>query len=852
MRLLRRLLIFLFLCSCSYAQFATVSGTVVDSSGQAWAGGTFTLVFTPSPYNPATPVFQGSIYFTKSFSGSLSSTGTYSVTNVPRSDYITPVGTYWSLTVCPAATASCYTVAPTTVNSASYTLNATPPPISINPNPNSFSSAYSNSEISGGAPGTLYFNLTDSNYHVCQSGNPCTLWMALATYNGNPVFTTVTAQAVNGVLNATQFTGSDIGAKINAAVAYLNAANQCGTIIVPPGNYDYTITIVKPACDIIEGQTAGQQDVPGYPGTALVYTGTGVGLVIADNSNTDRDNGGLRHIGIFGPAASGSTIGVYVGGDPAGVISPSTDTAPQQTIYDAYISGFGIGLKVGNNASFLTIDGNTSFDDDGIGYEFPSGISGSSEQQRLINLQFTNNLNGSVVSDAAANSGDIRFIGDSFDYSNGATSTQTTPVTTPEVSGGGIFVGCHFEHWNGPFIDNTTYGGNIDVVDSKFLEQSTAAVTDPEMIKDGNANAGVTLKNNGYISAHTTTYVLDYTYPGTPGTNYAVPAITISNALGGIYSTNIGLLSNLAANGSGQAIANATYNSGFSVSNGFYVPNTLATSSVSQNSPNLNFIDNVWNSTNSASEPEGWYINAQQYGGGSALFLNHTNLYTTADNQYVVQNCNEQTGSVVALCEYAFNNGAQSWLIGPDASSYFRIYDNTTGTLPIQIAPTTDYVNFHTQDFFYAGATLESGQTFNLSSGIVPGFSVGNNLANYLTLAGAASGSAPTITCGGSDTNVSCNLVPKGTGTVQANGLTVATQGSNGLSAGTITISSSTSGTHTFTTAYTSAPVCVASENSSSPTALTFGVTSSTTTVTVTLSASGSGTFTWQCFPAEN
>ena len=217
-----------------------------------------------------------------------------------------------------------------------------------------------------------------------------------------------------------------------------------------------------------------------------------------------------------------------------------------------------------------------------------------------------------------------------------------------------------------------------------------------------------------------------------------------------------------------------------------------------------------------------------------------------------------------------------------------------------------------------SGQTLNVLGTINMASATVPGFSVGNNEANYLIFSGAAtnnpptiqsygnaglileanggslnffvdgtgeafvdssgniqshgtlyagtvgnlnniaispaaSGSTPSISTGNSpDTNVSLNLQSKGTGTVQANGLTVATQGSNGLSAGTITISSATSGSHTFTTAYTSAPICVASENSSTPTALTFGVTSSTTTVTVTLSASGSGTFTWQCFPAEN
>ena len=218
----------LIFASHLFAQYATVSGNVTDASGQIWAGGTWTLVFQAPPYNPQTPAFQGSTTFTKSFSGALNSLGSYTVSNVPRSDYITPAGTYWILTVCPAATAACFTAAPSTINSSSFTYNATPPAINIKPNPAGFSSAYSDSELQGGAPGTLYFNLTDSNYHVCVTGNPCTSWGIITSNNGNPTFGNLTAQSVNGVLNAAQFSGGDPGAQINAAEAALPAAG--GTI----------------------------------------------------------------------------------------------------------------------------------------------------------------------------------------------------------------------------------------------------------------------------------------------------------------------------------------------------------------------------------------------------------------------------------------------------------------------------------------------------------------------------------------------------------------------------------------------------------------------------------------------
>ncbi|MGH9406769.1 MAG: hypothetical protein ACRD3D_13155 [Terriglobia bacterium] len=65
---------------------------------------------------------------------------------------------------------------------------------------------------------------------------------------------------------------------------------------------------------------------------------------------------------------------------------------------------------------------------------------------------------------------------------------------------------------------------------------------------------------------------------------------------------------------------------------------------------------------------------------------------------------------------------------------------------------------------------------------------------------------------------------------------------------GTISISSSTSGSHTFSAAYSSAPVCVVTQQglSASPTVY-FGVSASTTTLTVYASTSGTYTVGYLC-----
>lgn len=68
---------------------------------------------------------------------------------------------------------------------------------------------------------------------------------------------------------------------------------------------------------------------------------------------------------------------------------------------------------------------------------------------------------------------------------------------------------------------------------------------------------------------------------------------------------------------------------------------------------------------------------------------------------------------------------------------------------------------------------------------------------------------------------------------------------------GQITISSATSGSHSFGTSYKSAPVCIVSPTSS-PGSTTWWVTSSTSSVTVTLSASSTMTFNYSCFGNPN
>lgn len=97
-----------------------------------------------------------------------------------------------------------------------------------------------------------------------------------------------------------------------------------------------------------------------------------------------------------------------------------------------------------------------------------------------------------------------------------------------------------------------------------------------------------------------------------------------------------------------------------------------------------------------------------------------------------------------------------------------------------------------------------------------------------------------------------------GAGQVYAQGITfalnashIATEAASTDISGTIAISAATSASHTFSTAYTDAPVCTLTPTSN-PGSLTWWVTTSTTAVTANLSASGTITFNYICTGAPD
>ena len=225
------------------AQTTSVSGSVTDAGGQNWSYGSYYLSFNPNPQNASSQYFLAGVPLNVSqqIPGSLSSTGTFSGASVPDNSKITPAGSTWKLTVCPAATTPCYTTTQT-IQGATMTLTPIPPAIVLNlVNPPAGAAAYSDSEISGARPGSFYFNLGDDTIHICNviGFPPCT-WQSLSGGNapGAPNFSVQ--------FNNTGSLGGDSQFTYTPSTHTLNLANLSDTNITSTGTITSSGNIVAP------------------------------------------------------------------------------------------------------------------------------------------------------------------------------------------------------------------------------------------------------------------------------------------------------------------------------------------------------------------------------------------------------------------------------------------------------------------------------------------------------------------------------------------------------------------------------------------------------------------------------
>lgn len=249
----------LFCCSLS-AQTTTVTATVVDSDGQSWNNGTWSLAFTPNPAYPnlSSYLFNGVPLnqAVTSQNGTMNGSGTLGF-SVYQNGAVFPAGSTWTITVCPQATAKCsnynFSTSLLTTLNISSSLNSLI-------NPPRFPAVYGNYgylDVEANTqliPGASYYNVTSA----CQRVWSGTTWGCSST--GSGVYLPITGGTLTGAINGPGLvrsiisdgasTGSaDNSTAINATIAAVATAGG-GEVFIPRGTFNTTRDIVVSSSNI--------------------------------------------------------------------------------------------------------------------------------------------------------------------------------------------------------------------------------------------------------------------------------------------------------------------------------------------------------------------------------------------------------------------------------------------------------------------------------------------------------------------------------------------------------------------------------------------------------------------------
>lgn len=157
---------FLFLNS-AFAQSTTVSATVVDQSSTVWANGSWKLDLVPNPNAGSQQVFwNGSTLPATSqhFSGVLDGSGAFSQ-SVPSTNFMSPSGATYTITVCPNASSTCSVITRQTIQGSTTSLSSiitalTPAPQVL---PLPLARAYNDSQVNVSPSQVGYFYLRVSD-----------------------------------------------------------------------------------------------------------------------------------------------------------------------------------------------------------------------------------------------------------------------------------------------------------------------------------------------------------------------------------------------------------------------------------------------------------------------------------------------------------------------------------------------------------------------------------------------------------------------------------------------------------------------------------------------------------------
>lgn len=318
---------------------------------------------------------------------------------------------------------------------------------------------------------------------------------------------------LNFVLDASQYAGVDMCAKINAA--YLALPSNGGKITVPTGRYDCTTPVVFGTNNkvvVLSGAGHGGPMGP-YPaqvgGTTLYYSPS-TGAAVTVDTNYSNAQSVIENISIQGSngVSTRTSKGVVFGG---------SNGAFGGTLRDVHISGFGYGVYYDSYTSFMIIDAST-IDFNGKNIYEPDTAGQNGENMRVLNsiIADSNNQGGGATDlycIEVQESGNVQwnFVNTSIDdcsfYSNqfGGTGNINTFTNV---------------HWENPNLHQYPYIQTLSNVDGVVTN-----LIGGDMMNDNTSGMTEFIINGGHVNIQGTSFVSNFNV-STPVTR----VVTMQNA----------------------------------------------------------------------------------------------------------------------------------------------------------------------------------------------------------------------------------------------------------------------------------------------------------------------------------
>jgi hypothetical protein len=255
--------------------------------------------------------------------------------------------------------------------------------------------------------------------------------------------------------------------------------------------------------------------------TVITWTPTsGAAFVIADPAESYAQSA-ISDLRLVGPGAASTAVAVYIGGDPAGAISPVGSFGDHQNFNRLSIWSFGTAVQWGNN-SWDNSFHESVITNNGTGVFYPGTVTGSGESISFFSTSIQNNL---VQGINLVGYSDFYFYGSRCDY-NTTCGTVTGAATAH-------FFGTHFEQGSGTVL---TLGATADPRLNVFIDGGQMLLagptgTDPQMINVVSGSAG-SLRMTGtmVLSTHAVTSFVKWATSSTSSTLDLAGVLNLSSA----------------------------------------------------------------------------------------------------------------------------------------------------------------------------------------------------------------------------------------------------------------------------------------------------------------------------------